>query len=97
MKAEKAFIRTLCVYGDMISIKSLSQCSHGAAGEVEVFTGITPGSNVKLVPYIFNSHLEFLELIFTLGETSATVHTKKPLDADLLAAVSSTKPRLLEY
>ncbi|KAK1886066.1 Protocadherin Fat 4 [Dissostichus eleginoides] len=59
-------------------------------GDVEVFTGIAPGSNVKLVNNIFNSHLEFLELIFTLGETNATVRTKKPLDADLLALSDST-------
>ncbi|KAL3066367.1 hypothetical protein OYC64_016342 [Pagothenia borchgrevinki] len=62
----------------------------GYTGDVEVFTGITAGSNVKLVPKIFDNHLEFLELSFTLGETSATVRTKKPLDADLLATSDST-------
>ena len=51
-------------------------------------TGITAGSGVKLVPNIFDKHLEYLELSFTLGDTSATVRTKKPLDADTLTDVS---------
>ncbi|KAK2817524.1 hypothetical protein Q5P01_025715 [Channa striata] len=56
----------------------------GYTGDVELVNGITPGQSVKLVPYFFPSHLEFLELSFTLGETTATVRTKKPLDAEAL-------------
>ncbi|XP_059189738.1 protein dachsous-like [Centropristis striata] len=67
-----------------------SQCSHDAAGDIEVVSGITAGSGVKLVPYLFSPHLEFLELSFTLGDTSATVRTKKLLDADMLSASDST-------
>ncbi|XP_067441680.1 protocadherin Fat 4 [Thunnus thynnus] len=52
----------------------------GYSGDVELVNGTTEG--VKLVPYFFPEHLQFLELSFTLGETSATVRTKKPLDAD---------------
>eukprot|EP00064_Thunnus_orientalis_P019293 superscaffoldBa00004762_g19409 len=52
----------------------------GYSGDVELVNGITEG--VKLVPHIKPAHLEFLELSFTPGETSATVRTKKPLDAD---------------
>ncbi|CAK6982523.1 cadherin EGF LAG seven-pass G-type receptor 2-like, partial [Scomber scombrus] len=62
----------------------------GFSGDVELVTGITAGSGVMLVPYIFPDHLEFLELIFTAGETSATVRTKKPLDADMLIDSNST-------
>ncbi|XP_034740142.1 protocadherin Fat 4 [Etheostoma cragini] len=62
----------------------------GYAGEVEVVSGITAGSGVKLVSYIFPAHLEYLELSFTPGDTSATVRTKKTLDADTLAASDST-------
>ncbi|KAG7235236.1 hypothetical protein INR49_003079 [Caranx melampygus] len=54
-------------------------------GDVEVLNGIEAGSNVKLVPHVFPTHLEFLELSFTVGDTSATVRTKKPLDADQLS------------
>ncbi|XP_074485330.1 protocadherin Fat 4 isoform X2 [Sebastes fasciatus] len=60
----------------------------GYTGDVEVVSGITAG--VKLVPHIFQTHLEFLELSFTLGDTIATVRTKKPLDADVLANSDST-------
>ncbi|KAM6941222.1 protocadherin Fat 4 [Lycodopsis pacificus] len=60
----------------------------GYSGDVEVVSGITEG--VKLVPHLFPAHLEFLELSFTPGDTSATVRTKKPLDADVLAASDST-------
>ncbi|KAM8771994.1 cadherin-23-like isoform 2-T2 [Acanthopagrus schlegelii] len=66
------------------SSKEFGPEDEGYAGEVEVVTGIAAGSGVKLVPYIFDKHLEYLELSFTLGDTSATVRTKKPLDADTL-------------
>ncbi|XP_071359727.1 protocadherin Fat 4 isoform X2 [Trachinotus anak] len=70
----------------------LGAVDEGYAGDIEVVNGITAGDNVKLVPHLFPDHLEFLELSFTLGETSATVRTKKPLDADTesLAEVGST-------
>ncbi|XP_040002206.1 protocadherin Fat 4 [Xiphias gladius] len=70
--------------------KDLGAVNDGYTGDVEVVDGIKAGSGVKLVPYIFAAHLEFLELSFTLGQTSATVRTKKPLDADELAATDST-------
>ncbi|KAE8277803.1 Cadherin-99C [Larimichthys crocea] len=46
--------------------------------------------NVKLVPYLFPTNLEFLELIFTLGDTSAIVRTKKALDAEAEGVSAST-------
>ncbi|XP_034400280.1 protocadherin Fat 4 [Cyclopterus lumpus] len=57
-------------------------------GDVELVGGITSG--VKLVSFIFPEHLQYLELSFTPGEASATVRTKKPLDADSLAYSDST-------
>lgn len=72
-------------------VKSFWKNSHNAAGDVELLTGITPGTDVELVSYIFPTHLEYLELNFTLGEDRATVRTKKPLDADALISVSSVK------
>ncbi|XP_078146234.1 cadherin-23-like [Centroberyx gerrardi] len=59
-------------------------------GDVELVNEIAAGSQVKLVPFLFPTHLEFLELSFTVGETSATVRTKKPLDADVLANTGRT-------
>lgn len=48
--------------------------------------GITGG--VKLVAHVFPAHLQFLELSFAPGDATATVRTKRPLDADELAPVS---------
>ncbi|TKS68735.1 Protocadherin Fat 4 FAT tumor suppressor -like protein 4 [Collichthys lucidus] len=67
-----------------------SQCSHDAAGDVELVTGINSGMNVKLVPYLFPTNLEFLELFFTSGNTSAIVRTKKALDAEAEGVSAST-------
>lgn len=58
-------------------------------GDVELLTGIPAGLGVKLVPSIFPNHLQFLELVFTPGDATATVRTRKALDADELASVSS--------
>ncbi|XP_026158869.1 protocadherin Fat 4 [Mastacembelus armatus] len=70
--------------------KDLGAVDEGYTGDVELVNGISAGTGVKLVPHIFVAHLEFLELSFTLGDTTATVRTKKPLDADALAATDST-------
>lgn len=65
---------------------------HDAAGDVEVINGIEPETNVKLVDYLFPTHLQFLELIFIPGSPSATVRTKEALDADVLVSVSLANP-----
>ncbi|CAJ1052822.1 cadherin-23-like [Xyrichtys novacula] len=73
----------------------VGQVDEEYVGDVEVVTGITPGSNVKLVPFLFPDQLEFLELGFTLGDTSATVRTRKPLDAD--NTILASRDRTLYY
>ncbi|XP_044045435.1 protocadherin Fat 4 [Siniperca chuatsi] len=72
------------------SNKYVGAVDEGYEGDVEVVNGIIAGSSVMLVPHIFPEHLEFLQLSFTLGDTSATVRTKQPLDADMLVATDST-------
>ncbi|XP_047434007.1 cadherin-23-like [Mugil cephalus] len=62
----------------------------GYSGDVEMFTGIQATQGVKLVPNLFPHHLEFLELVFTLGDTNAIVRTKMPLDSDVLKNTSGT-------
>ncbi|XP_047434008.1 protein dachsous-like [Mugil cephalus] len=62
----------------------------GYSGDVEMFTGIQEGVGVKLVPNFFPHHLEFLELVFTLGDTNAIVRTKMPLDSDVLKNTGGT-------
>lgn len=56
-----------------------------------MITGIQAGANILLVPYAFPDHLEYLEMSFSLGDTSATIRTKKVLDADALKLVSPAK------
>ncbi|XP_030290603.1 cadherin EGF LAG seven-pass G-type receptor 2-like [Sparus aurata] len=72
------------------SSRAFGPVDEGYEGDVELVTGITAGSRLKLVPYMFDQHREYLELSFTLGDTSATVRTKKPLDADTLTDSGST-------
>jgi hypothetical protein len=43
---------------------------------------------VLLVANVFPEHLDFLELVFLPGETTANVITRKKLDADVLVEVS---------
>ncbi|XP_011481165.1 protocadherin Fat 4 isoform X2 [Oryzias latipes] len=63
---------------------NLGPVDEGYEGDVEVITGIQAGANILLVPYAFPDHLEYLEMSFSLGDTSATIRTKKVLDADAL-------------
>lgn len=86
----------------LISTTRGSECQEGflsglfsappgaASGDVELLNGVEPNNSLTLEAYIFPEHLDFLELSFTPGNTSATVRTKKPLDADVLASVSET-------
>ncbi|XP_029987441.1 protein dachsous [Sphaeramia orbicularis] len=73
------------------SNKLVGQVDEGYEGDVELVTDIPAGVGVRLAPFIFPDHLEYLELRFTLGDTVATVHTKKTLDADALAARQNTR------
>ncbi|XP_054866126.1 cadherin-23 [Amphiprion ocellaris] len=68
----------------------VGEVEEGYSGEVELLTGIVAGTKVKLVDSYFANHTQYLELIFTPGDTSATVRTKKPLDADTLTTSAST-------
>lgn len=72
------------------SPQHVGEVDEGYSGDVELVTGIEAGTRVKLVDGIFPNHTDYLELSFTVGETSAMVRTKKPLDADTLALSGST-------
>ncbi|XP_017289255.1 cadherin-23 [Kryptolebias marmoratus] len=61
----------------------------GFSGDVELLTNIDPSNTVTLVSYAFSEHIEFLELIYSPGDTNATVRTKKPLDAEILASTDN--------
>ncbi|KAM8771996.1 cadherin EGF LAG seven-pass G-type receptor 1-like [Acanthopagrus schlegelii] len=72
------------------SSKEFGPVDEGYEGDVELVTGIAVGRGVKLVPYMFDKHLEYLELRFMTGDTSVTIRTKKPLDADTLTDSGGT-------
>lgn len=50
-------------------------------------TGFPAGTDLVLDLHYFPEQSQFLELNFTFGETSATICTKKPLDANTLQNV----------
>lgn len=58
------------------------------AGVLEVVKGIPAGTHLVLNSPMFPNHLDYVELIYTPGEASATIRTKKPLDAKAFHEVS---------
>ncbi|KAL0202899.1 hypothetical protein M9458_000917, partial [Cirrhinus mrigala] len=52
--------------------------------DVEILTNIRPEDRLVLEEYFFPIGLEFVELVYSDGGSTATVRTKKPLDADEL-------------
>ncbi|XP_023190113.1 protein dachsous-like [Xiphophorus maculatus] len=71
----------------------LGAVNEGYTGDVELVSAIPVDTIVTLEPDLYPEHLQFVELSFTPGETTATVRTKKPLDADVL----TTTDRVLYY
>ncbi|XP_035262154.1 cadherin EGF LAG seven-pass G-type receptor 2-like [Anguilla anguilla] len=69
---------------DVGSNKELGPVDEGYNGAVEEFTGVLAEYNVQLVGYLFPSHIQFLELMFFPENSTATVYSKSPLDADVL-------------
>ncbi|XP_016358108.1 cadherin EGF LAG seven-pass G-type receptor 3-like [Sinocyclocheilus anshuiensis] len=70
-----------CATGTNINVGSVLE---GYEGDVEILTNIGPNDRLLLEAYLFPIGLEFLELIYSDGDSTATVRTKKPLDADEL-------------
>lgn len=52
-------------------------------GVLEEVTGISAETTLVLNSPMFPEHLDYVELSYTPGETSATIRTKKPLDAKI--------------
>ncbi|KAK2909309.1 hypothetical protein Q8A67_005146 [Cirrhinus molitorella] len=70
-----------CAAGSNINVGSELE---GYEGDVEIITNIRPEDRLVLEAYLFPIGLEFVELVYTDGDSTATVRTKKPLDADEL-------------
>ncbi|CAM4471676.1 unnamed protein product [Leuciscus chuanchicus] len=56
----------------------------GYEGDVEIITNIGPDDRLVLESHLFPIGVTFLELIYSNGDSTATVRTIKPLDADVL-------------
>ncbi|XP_007570584.1 protocadherin gamma-B4-like [Poecilia formosa] len=84
---------TTITCGSASTTVNLGPVDEGYTGDVELVSGIPVGTIVTLEPDLSPEHLEFLEMIFTPGGTTATVRTKKPLDADVLTVTD----RVLHY
>ncbi|CAM4471843.1 unnamed protein product [Leuciscus chuanchicus] len=54
------------------------------SGDVEIITNIGPDDHLVLEEYRFPIGVTFLELVYSNGDSTATVRTIKPLDADVL-------------
>ncbi|XP_014826183.1 PREDICTED: cadherin-related tumor suppressor-like [Poecilia mexicana] len=84
---------TTITCGSASTTVNLGPVDEGYTGDVELVSGIPVGTIVTLEPDLSPEHLEFLEMISTPGGTTATVRTKKPLDADVLTVTD----RVLHY
>ncbi|XP_017312969.1 protocadherin Fat 4 [Ictalurus punctatus] len=71
-----------CAGGSTVNVGSTTE---GFEGDVEILTNISPGENLQLEAHHFSIGITFLELVHLPGETTATIKTTKPLDADALS------------
>lgn len=58
-------------------------------GDLEIISNIRPEDRVVLEYHYFPIGVTFLTLVYSDGETNATVRTSKPLDAEVLSEVCS--------
>ncbi|XP_043094033.1 protocadherin-like wing polarity protein stan [Puntigrus tetrazona] len=70
-----------CAAGTNVNVGKFLE---GYKGDVEILTNIGPNDRLVLEAYRFPIGLEYVELIHSDGDPTATVRTKKPLDADEL-------------
>ncbi|XP_048052041.1 protocadherin Fat 3-like [Megalobrama amblycephala] len=61
----------------------------GYEGEVEIITDIRPDDRLVLESHNDPIGVSFLELVYSDGDSNATVRTVKPLDADVLQSGGS--------
>ncbi|XP_051751385.1 protein dachsous-like isoform X6 [Ctenopharyngodon idella] len=70
-----------CTTGTNIEVGNVQE---GYEGDVEIITNIGPDDHLVLEGYLFPIGVTFLELVYSNGDSTATVRTIKPLDADVL-------------
>ncbi|KAI5625920.1 protocadherin Fat 3-like [Silurus asotus] len=77
-----------CASGNNQNVGSTSE---GFEGDVESLTNISPGDSLQLEGYPFPIGKDFLELVHVPGETTGTIRTTKPLDADALTEIRNRR------
>ncbi|XP_077103055.1 protocadherin alpha-3-like [Siphateles boraxobius] len=70
-----------CATGTNLRVGNIQE---GYEGDVEIITNIGPDEHLVLEGYLFPTGVTFLELVYSNGDSTATVRTIKPLDADQL-------------
>ncbi|KAF7689368.1 protocadherin Fat 1 [Silurus meridionalis] len=70
--------------------QNVGSTTEGFEGDVESLTNISPGDSLQLEGYPFPISKDFLELVHVPGETTGTIRTTKPLDADALTETDGT-------
>ncbi|XP_056312477.1 protein dachsous-like [Danio aesculapii] len=62
----------------------VGRVQEGYEGDLEIIDNVRPDDRLVLEPYFFPVGVTFLELVHSMGDSSATVRTTKPLDAEQL-------------
>ncbi|XP_077102018.1 protocadherin Fat 4-like [Siphateles boraxobius] len=70
-----------CATGTNLRVGNIQE---GYEGDVEIITNIGPDEHLVLEGHLFPTGVTFLELVYSNGDSTATVRTIKPLDADVL-------------
>ncbi|XP_052473361.1 protocadherin-like wing polarity protein stan isoform X7 [Carassius gibelio] len=61
---------------------ALGRVEEGFEGDIEIITNISPDVRLVLEPYRCSICLQYLELVYSDGDSTATVRTIKPLDLE---------------
>ncbi|CAM4471706.1 unnamed protein product [Leuciscus chuanchicus] len=69
----------------------VGEIQEGYEGDVEIITNIGPDDRLVLEEYRFPIGVTFLELVYSNGDSTATVRTIKPLDADVLQELKNIR------
>ncbi len=59
-------------------------------GDIEIITNISPNVRLVLEPHLGTYVMKYVELVYSDGDSNATVRTIKPLDAEEIKMVCST-------
>ncbi|ROL52056.1 Protocadherin Fat 4 [Anabarilius grahami] len=77
-----------CATGSNYEVGSILE---GYEGDVEIITNIGPENHLVLGEHLFPIGVTFLELVYSDGDSTATVRTVKPLDADVLQELKNIR------